>query len=67
MGLDTDELVGPIDGCRICWRGADAGLLVYDDSADGCWVHQHCLDFFGVDNAVQFERCYIDKLDTEES
>lgn len=54
-----DVLVGPQDGCAICWYGADRGLLVSDDEI-GVWVHQHCLDFFGVDNLLQFEQQYYD-------
>jgi hypothetical protein len=48
-------------GCVICWHGAENGLLITDDQL-GLFVHQHCLDFFGVDNALQYERQYIDTL-----
>lgn len=30
------------------------------DDQLGVWVHQHCLDFFGVDDVLQYERQYYD-------
>lgn len=53
-----DTLTAPTDGaCAICFHDETHGLLVMDDSLD-MWVHQHCLNFFGVDNLLQFEQQY---------
>lgn len=49
-------------GCAICWHGIHRGALVSDVRAD-VMVHQSCLDWFGVDNYVQFEKQYIDLRD----
>lgn len=55
-----NTLTPPSDGgCWICWHGTDRGMLVSDDEL-GVWVHQQCLDWFGVDNVVQYERQYYD-------
>jgi hypothetical protein len=54
------RLTPPSDGgCYLCWHGPERGLLVTDDQL-GVWVHQGCLDYFGVDDVVQWERQYID-------
>lgn len=47
-------------GCYICWRDEEYGLLHKDTSVGGVWVHRACLDFFGVDTVVEFERQYFD-------
>jgi hypothetical protein len=49
-------------GCHICWHGTDRGILIKDEQM-GVWVHQQCLDWFGVDDVMQYERMYIDNLD----
>lgn len=46
-------------GCWVCWHGLDRGILVKDDEI-GVWVHQSCLDWFGVDNVVQYEARHYD-------
>lgn len=60
MSLELDELVGPSEGgCHICWRDEEAGLMVKDPQI-GVWVHQSCLDFFGIEDVVLYERQYYD-------
>jgi hypothetical protein len=54
-----DVLRGPQDGCAICWHGESHGVLIQSEEL-GCWVHQHCLDFFGVDSVLEFEQQYHD-------
>lgn len=34
--------------------------MVKDSSVGGVWVHTHCLNWFGVDNCLQWERQYLD-------
>lgn len=67
-GPDHDSKICPACGsvlkshpnsCAICWHGPESGLLI-KDSQLGVWVHQHCLDFFGCDNVLQFEQQYYD-------
>jgi hypothetical protein len=36
--------------------------MIKDDQL-GVFVHQQCLDWFGVDDVLQYERSYIDSLD----
>lgn len=57
--IDFDTVPPSEGGCWACWCDERAGMLVKDDEL-GVWVHQHCLDFFGVDNCLQFERQYFD-------
>jgi hypothetical protein len=53
--------VPPSDGgCHICWKGPRKGLMVYDRSVGGNFVHQECLDWWGVDSCAQWERQYLD-------
>lgn len=50
-------------GCSICFHGPEKGLLVHDRTACTNYVHRTCLDWFGVDSYVEYERCYIDTLE----
>lgn len=42
-------------GCYICWKDEEKAVLVKDDEY-GVWVHQSCLDYFGVDNYREYEQ-----------
>lgn len=56
-----DTLTPPSeDGCAICWHGTERGLLVYDRTTGGVFVHPHCLDHFDCDTVREFEKQYID-------
>lgn len=46
-------------GCWICWHDEERGVLHRDEQM-GVWVHQSCLNFFGVDDVLQYERRHFD-------
>jgi hypothetical protein len=47
-------------GCKVCWCGEERGLLVWDSTAGGGWVHRSCLDYFDVETVREYEEQYID-------
>lgn len=56
-----NELTPPSrGGCRVCWHGLDRGLLVYDSTSGGGFVHRQCLDYFDVETVREYEKQYID-------
>jgi hypothetical protein len=55
----ADVLGDPLESCYICFHDESHGMLVKDEQL-GVWVHQHCLDFFGVDNVLQYEQQHYD-------
>jgi hypothetical protein len=61
----TESEYGPPsdDHCYICWSDERRGLMVLDRSVGGMFVHQECLDWWGVETCAQWERMYIDNWD----